>query len=1140
MTMRSGWRTLRGPVALALLSVVSVMAADSGMRSDDSMPVAPESRERAYATREIYKAVSPMLISRNRDLVRGVVTEDSAEGDPETTRIRNLMYEGMDLVQDEKYNEAIPKLEEVLEADPALIPVWSTLGWTYWSVGRQDDALSLWKRFLALDPQHPEAHLLMGNAYVGTGHLREAEVHLKRSLELNPDQIEPKLILSTLYRWTARYQASVEMLRELLVRYPDRLDIQNELGLSLFENGNYDEALPLLEQGVRALPNDRELARVHARCLLRSGNLTEAQIRARRLLREDDSDLELLLLLAEAPRYNNDPAAALPYLKKIVNTAKDERVLIEARLRMIEIYSRLWEHHPEEYPLADPLASAEALLKMDEDNPQWRQSYGELLLMDQQYVESARQFDRILSSSTTNVLSARLGLFEVGQAFNDYGMGEEHLKFISGINPSNPYLHQMRARLELSRGNMAEAYRAIDRLEMAGMRGSVAVLQYGVLSDSDWSDSMSVRRFRLQMLALKQAGYRFLTPSGIAAYFKALPPPPEDKSEYVPPRAVVITFDQVDGRTMRLATGVANDLELVFALHVPTGPVSEGNAGTAGIETLREYAATGRWVFGSMLNDAVTLVPVREDGRLGSILANRVWLAGDGTYESDLDFYKRLRKEYRQSRERLREWLGEKELVNFVAYPYGEYGEGLLSNVDDAIAQNLNEAAVNYEIGFTQSVFGYAVCGDNPLMYQRYAPGAFDSGEDVLDHLAMNHPVLLARRMRAEISALDGRLYRAMDNLKTLRRSGYPDRPYERIEAYVYDHLALKFGVVKATNKSDKGMFDFAIKHPYGGDQFDWFKDSLGTRNWRNAWYAGLYLTPVINVEGRAGTGNYRQDYTVNLATEDETPVLSPRRAHVSEQFVGARIGMRYEPKETKASPVALNVGLEQHTFRSDADFDEWVSMAEAAFRPVRRYDVILRYDHDVMPSARSLTERVTFDQYGYGGALRVRDWWDIWNRVNFYDINDGNRRLHVGLSSMWELAEESGILAGIEYGYVDAKHRKLDYWTPYQLNQWLMVGQLRHNVYRFYYDIALKFGYASEAIRPEDEAAYLRLVERARLYSFDAGDAPESKWVQVFSANAALRISLGQHVYAYWESLYNESVNYHEFKTIAGLSLMF
>ncbi len=1117
-------------------------ARQAGAAATNQPPVAV-SREARYATDEIYKAVAPMLIPREQGVERaGLDTGQVGVGMGETARIQHLMYEGMDLVLDEEFEEAIPKLEAVLAAEPTLAPVWSTLGWTYWRVGRQADAVELWKKYVALDPLHPQAHLLMGNAFVGTGRLREAEFHLKRSLELDSHQLEPQLVLATLYRWTARYQASVQLLRELLARYPDRMDIQNELGVSLFENGNYDEALPLLERGVRALPNDRELARVHARCLLRTGNLIEAQIHAGRLLRTNDTDLELLLLLAEAPRYSNDPAASLPFLQRIVRTSTDERVLTEAHVKMIEIYTRLWEREPQKYSLEEAIESVEALLEIDSGNPSWRQTYGGLLLMNRQYVASARQFDWLTDNATTNVLGARNGLFEVAQATGNYSMGREHLDYLASVNPLNPYLHQMHARLELSRSNLPEAYDALDKLEATGLRGAVAVLQYGVLSDSDWSDSMSARRFRLQMLALKQAGYRFLTPSQIAPYFAELEIPAWDKrGDYVPPRAVIVMFDQVDGRTLRLATDVANDLDLVFALDVPAGPVNEGHAGMAGIETLREFAKTGRWVIGSMLYDAVRLVPVREDGRLGSGLANRIWLEGDEMYESELDFAKRVRHEYSESRRLLREWLGESEPVNFVAYPYGEYGQGLLGNIDNAIAINLNEAAVNYEIGFTQSVFGHAVNGDNPLMYQRYAPGVFDSGQDLINHLTMHHPLFLARRMRAEFAALDGRLYRARENLAMLRRAGYPTQPYDRIEAYVYDHLALRFGMARQTEKSDKGMLDLEIEHPFVGGRFDWFRDALDRRNWATAGFAGLYLTPVIHGEVRGGYGAFQQDYTVNLAGEEETPVLEGRRAEVTETFVGARLGMRYERGNTRSSPLTLNAGLERHEYRGDAYFDDWAYMLETAFRPALAFDVLLRFDHSVMPSARSLVEdQLAYDQYAYGGTLRVTDGWDIWTRASYFDINDGNERLHAEISTMWELVEDAGVLAGLEYGYVNAKHFKGDYWTPYRLNQWMVAGQLRNNIYRFYYDIALKWGYAREAIRPEDEAAYERLVERGRLFRFDPGDGPESEWVEVFTANASLRMNLGRYLQAYWEGLYTESVNYHEYKTIAGLTLIF
>ncbi len=1090
----------------------------------------------------LYNAVSAMLIGE-AELVEESKAKRAAipQGEPEgPTRIQKLMHSGLDNVLDEEYDKAIPKLEAVIEAEPTYLPVWSTLGWTYWRVGREEDAVALWQRLLALDNDHAVPHMLLGNAYVGLQELKKGEAHLKRSIELDPTLLEPRVVLSSVYRWTGRHQASIKLLRELLAESPDRLDIQNELALSLYHNGDYDEALPLLQQGVRADPENRQLVTAHARCLLHTGNITEAELRAKRLLDEGGVDMDLLLLLADAPRYKDSPAQAIPYLEEIARNTNDPLIRREALRRLIELYVRLWEREPEKYPLDKAIEAAEDLVEMDPDFMPWRQELSELKLLDRQYVEAEERFEDVIANGNTNCLRAYIGLCETFQASKQYEAAAAAFDRVRELDPKNPYYYSMQARLEMSHAGLQKAYEAVDKLEATGSRGAVAVLLYRGLSASDWSDSMSVRRFRLHILALKQAGFKFLAPDEIPQYFADLERPPADLDDYMPERAVVVTFDHADAKTLALATEIAEDFDIRFAMHVSVGRIEDGDMGVAGWDALRNYAKTDRWVFGSMLYDAANLAPVTEEGVLGSALANRLWLGDDETFETPLEYSKRLRNEYRKSRELLRKELGDNLAVNFVAYPHGDYGQGERSNVPDAIFQNLNEAAVNYEVGFVQSRYGYAVHGANSLLYQRYAPELFDTGEDVVDHVLKFHPVFLARRLRSEIATLDGRLYRARHNLALLRRDAYPERPYDDADAFVYDHLAMRFGLAPLSKKAIRGPLDIHLSHPYGGAEFDWFRDSLHRRNWHTVWNAGFSLTQAIRLEARAGYGEYRQRYDVNTAPADETPVLQRYRAKMREKSIGGRIGYRHEPDERTKSPLSVVAGLGLHEFEGDTEFDRWLYMGEIAIRPWLPVDMKFQFDHNMIPSARSVSEDVAYDLYGYNGAYLLRDWWEIWNSFLYYDINDGNDRFHAGISSNWEVHEEVGFLLGVEYDYIDARHRKPDYWTPFRLNEWWLVAQLRKNIAEFYYDVSLKIGIAKEDVRPEDSAAYRELVDRANRLRYDPGPGPESEWVDVFSASAALRKNLGRHWQAHWEGVYNEAPNYHEYATRAGISLTF
>ncbi len=1134
------------PVAAGTAGTATVVRAS--VRTDASVLGNADARLRkgdggAIGAQGMQRAVSTMLIAE-ADLVKRAQEDGEAakRREPKASPILERMYEAMDDVLDEEYATAIPKLEAVLKAEPTLHAVWSTLGWAYWAVDRRGDAIKLWQRLLALNPDHPMPHTNLGNAYAGMGDMALAEKHLRRAIELDPKAIQPRLLLGAIYRWTARYEESIRILSALVKEDPDRLDVKMELALALFNHGSYEEALPYLQEVRRWHPDDHEFVIAEARALLHTGRIDDAVAHAERMLSKDEANIEVLMLLADAPQYKNTPAEGVPYLERVLRSNPEEKVKRQVMRRLVEIYARLWETDPITYPLDRPIELARQLVDMDPDFPEWRLTLAELELMNQSYGAAERRFGELLSGMNTNCYRAHLGMFEVNQATKRYKLALAEIDKVRAVNANDPYIETRVARMELSRGNFIKAYQSIDTIEGHGARGAVAVLAYHGLTTSDWTDVLSVRRFRLHLLALKQAGYTFITPDRIGTYFAKKDPAPKDIDDYTPDRVVCITFDDASERTLRLATEVAEDLDLVFAMHLPAGRIERGDPLVATWSEIKRYQATGRWVFGSLLLNADAMVPVSEEKTMGSALANRVWDAPHDMLESEAAYLRRVRDEYRQSRALIRSRLGEACKANFVAYPFGDIGQGARSNVPTAIRVNLNEAAVNYEAGFINSEFGHAVNGDNPLLYQRFAPGLLDSGLDVVEQLAEHHPVFLARRLRAEVAALHSRYYRSMHTLELLARDGYPEPLHRRVETYVYDRLSSKLGSAAVIEKSGRSTFDLIFDDPYLGAQFEYFRDSLHRRNWQTRFAAGVNLTAPILIEGYGGYGELRQSFDIVAPVQDADPDLEIDRIklRVDEKHVGMKLAYRYEPDAYDKSAVNLAGYITRREFREAVDFDDWVYGAELSLKPRLTLDVNLSYDHDFEPSARALLRRVRYDLYALDAVWRVRDWWDVVGSIWFYDYTDANERSHWVATSLWELSEDTGLLLGLRYAFNHATAPKDDYWTPYKLHQFLAIIGIRNNWYDFYYDAKLMGGIGKEDVRPEETVAYDALVLQAAAQQFDAGDAPDRDWEWIFSAEAALRYYFRRHFEAYTTLSYNETPGYEELRSLTGLRLVF
>jgi len=200
-------------------------------------------------------------------------------------------------------------------------------------------------------------------------------------------------------------------------------------------------------------------------------------------------------------------------------------------------------------------------------------------------------------------------------------------------------------------------------------------------------------------------------------------------------------------------------------------------------DMLREYQKAGCWHFGGHTLYAHDRAPVDAAQRLGFALPNHLWVAADQRMETDAEYAARLSREYDECHDLITHQLGHSNECNFFAYPFGDIGQITRSNDREAPRKNLEHAVRSYAAGFIQTGFGYAVAGDNPLLYQRFEPDRCDSAADVLNHVLVNHPVQLARRMRADLAAFEDKRHLLLSTLRAMQLDGYPAAAFQKLVA---------------------------------------------------------------------------------------------------------------------------------------------------------------------------------------------------------------------------------------------------------------------------------------------------------------------------------------------------------------------
>jgi len=210
------------------------------------------------------------------DSVRAGISDTGA--DPkDNIEIVNLLHQGIEDVEDGRYQEGIPVLEKVLAKAPNTPAAYVQLG-TAWSwLKDYDKALPVLRKAVEFQPNSAFAHYELGLALFQTGDVEGSAPEFEAAVALAPKWADLRFSLAAVYARIDRMPEAIQELQTTVRLKPEDFRANLMLGRLLTLQNNPAGGLPSLRKAVQLNPESPEAHLFLAEAYAKLGQEASAQ-----------------------------------------------------------------------------------------------------------------------------------------------------------------------------------------------------------------------------------------------------------------------------------------------------------------------------------------------------------------------------------------------------------------------------------------------------------------------------------------------------------------------------------------------------------------------------------------------------------------------------------------------------------------------------------------------------------------------------------------------------------------------------------------------------------------------------------------------------------------------------------------------
>ncbi len=195
------------------------------------------------------------------------------------------------LIEQQKYEPAAQRLEDVLVQAPDSDKVRYYLGAVYEEINKNDMAIEHYSKISSESTYFPDASVHIANLYKNQGNLVKAISHMENAIAEQSEAPHMYAFLATLLDEAKTYKKAVTMLSAAVIRFPTNPQLRFFLGTMYDRTGNRDETIAEMKKVIETDPQHVQAMNYLAYTYAELGqNLDEAMDLARAALRLQPSD----------------------------------------------------------------------------------------------------------------------------------------------------------------------------------------------------------------------------------------------------------------------------------------------------------------------------------------------------------------------------------------------------------------------------------------------------------------------------------------------------------------------------------------------------------------------------------------------------------------------------------------------------------------------------------------------------------------------------------------------------------------------------------------------------------------------------------------------------------------------------------